>query len=325
MFSQLLSCVRVVVRALPLPFCALEFLPLRAPHVQLVARSEGASSPSVDVLLHVARFPGVRDVRGLLAVEALDFRRGRGCCSFPRASSQTPARLPPPRAIGVLAFGDLSTWALKCDGSTGRWASAKARRAARFGDGKLPRREDNDADGTARAGVTPRNDWPEGTFTITYPLGYDPARGMLVRGGEGDADARVRLEKARARAAGGGGGGGTAPGRGVPGAHARSGGRRPRSPTRPDHPADAHVHMLFAVDFHSLPWAVEDPHGVDLAKFVTGDDGEGASYVWVEYRRPGSVPHTEVRFVGSAERGRSLGWRRRGRRAGARVAGGGGS
>ena len=116
--------------------------------------------------------------------------------------------------MGVLAFGDSSTWALKREGSTRRegFLSAKASRAARFGDGTLPRRQGNDADGTARrgasasadasgasailpAGVTPRNAWPEGTFTITYPRGYDPARGRFVRDGEGDADARVRVKK----------------------------------------------------------------------------------------------------------------------------------
>ena len=116
------------------------------------------------------------------------------------SDASQPRALPPARGMGVLAFGDSSTWALERDGSTGRGASAKARRAARFGDGKLPRREDDDADGTARAGVTPRNAWPEGTFTITYPRGYDPARGRFVRGGEGDAEARVRVEKAPARA-----------------------------------------------------------------------------------------------------------------------------
>lgn len=121
--------------------------------------------------------------------------------------------------MGVLAFGDSSTWALKREGSTRRegFLSAKASRAARFGDGTLPRRQGNDADGTARrgasasadasgasailpAGVTPRNAWPEGTFTITYPRGYDPARGRLVRDGEGDAKARVRVDKPSARA-----------------------------------------------------------------------------------------------------------------------------
>ena len=116
------------------------------------------------------------------------------------SDASQPRALPPARGMGVLAFGDSSTWTLERDGSTGRGASAKARRAARFGDGKLPRREDDDADGTARAGVTPRNAWPEGTFTITYPRGYDPARGRFVRGGEGDAEARVRVEKAPARA-----------------------------------------------------------------------------------------------------------------------------
>ena len=105
-------------------------------------------------------------------------------------------------AMGVLAFGDSSTWALQRDGSTtGALATAKARRAARFGDGKLPEsREADGADGPGRAGVTPRNAWPEGTFTITYPRGYDPARGGFVRGGEGDEEARVRVEKAPARA-----------------------------------------------------------------------------------------------------------------------------
>ena len=104
--------------------------------------------------------------------------------------------------MGVLAFGDSSTWALQRDGSTtGALATAKARRAARFGDGKLPEsREADGADGPGRAGVTPRNAWPEGTFTITYPRGYDPARGGFVRGGEGDEEARVRVEKAPARA-----------------------------------------------------------------------------------------------------------------------------
>lgn len=104
--------------------------------------------------------------------------------------------------MGVLAFGDSSTWALPRNGSTtGALATAKARRAARFGDGKLPEsREADGADGPGRAGVTPRNAWPEGTFTITYPRGYDPARGGFVRGGEGDEEARVRVEKAPARA-----------------------------------------------------------------------------------------------------------------------------
>ena len=104
--------------------------------------------------------------------------------------------------MGVLAFGDSSTWALQRDGSTtGALATAKARRAARFGDGKLPEsREADGADGPGRAGVTPRNAWPEGTFTITYPRGYDPARGGFVRGGEGGEEARVRVEKAPARA-----------------------------------------------------------------------------------------------------------------------------
>ena len=104
--------------------------------------------------------------------------------------------------MGVLAFGDSSTWALQRDGSTtGALATAKARRAARFGDGTVPEsREADGADGPGRAGVTPRNAWPEGTFTITYPRGYDPARGGFVRGGEGDEEARVRVEKApRAR------------------------------------------------------------------------------------------------------------------------------
>ncbi len=49
-----------------------QFLPWRAPRVQLIARSEGASSLSVDGLSHVARFPSVRDVRGLLAMEAVE-------------------------------------------------------------------------------------------------------------------------------------------------------------------------------------------------------------------------------------------------------------
>ena len=41
--------------------------------------------------------------------------------------------------MGVLAFGDSSTWALQHDGSTtGALATAKARRAARFGDGTVP-------------------------------------------------------------------------------------------------------------------------------------------------------------------------------------------
>ena len=104
--------------------------------------------------------------------------------------------------MGVLAFGDSSTWALQRDGSTtGALATAKARRAARFGDGTVPEsREADGADGPGRAGVTPRNAWPEGTFTITYPRGYDPARGGFVRGGEGDEEARVRVEKAPARA-----------------------------------------------------------------------------------------------------------------------------
>ena len=104
--------------------------------------------------------------------------------------------------MGVLAFGDSSTWALPRDGSTtGALATAKARRAARFGDGTVPEsREADGADGPGRAGVTPRNAWPEGTFTITYPRGYDPARGGFVRGGEGDEEARVRVEKAPARA-----------------------------------------------------------------------------------------------------------------------------
>ena len=105
--------------------------------------------------------------------------------------------------MGVLAFGDSSTWALPRNGSTtGALATAKARRAARFGDGTVPEsREADGADGPGRAGVTPRNAWPEGTFTITYPRGYDPARGGFVRGGEGDEEARVRVEKAPARAA----------------------------------------------------------------------------------------------------------------------------
>ena len=104
--------------------------------------------------------------------------------------------------MGVLAFGDSSTWALPRNGSTtGALATAKARRAARFGDGTVPEsREADGADGPGRAGVTPRNAWPEGTFTITYPRGYDPARGGFVRGGEGDEEARVRVEKAPARA-----------------------------------------------------------------------------------------------------------------------------
>ena len=64
--------VRVVARGLRLPFYARAFLPWRAPRVQLVARSEGASSLSVDGLSHVARSPSVRDVRGLLAMEAVE-------------------------------------------------------------------------------------------------------------------------------------------------------------------------------------------------------------------------------------------------------------
>ena len=64
--------VRVVARGLPLPFYARAFLPLRAPRVQLVARSEGASSLSVDALSHVARFPSVRDVRGQLETDEVN-------------------------------------------------------------------------------------------------------------------------------------------------------------------------------------------------------------------------------------------------------------
>ena len=51
--------------------------------------------------------------------------------------------------------------------------------------------------------MTPRNAWPEGTFTITYPRGYDPARGGFVRGGEGDEEARASAWRRPPRARGG--------------------------------------------------------------------------------------------------------------------------
>ena len=144
--------------------------------------------------------------------------------------------------MGVLAFGDSSTWALPRNGSTtGALATAKARRAARFGDGTVPEsREADGADGPGRAGVTPRNAWPEGTFTITYPRGYGrrgagscaAARATKKRASAWRrpraraAEAEAALEARRASAGGVAIGGGRGPRGAYLGACAR-GGRRP--------------------------------------------------------------------------------------------------
>jgi len=124
--------------------------------------------------------------------------------------------------MGVLAFGDPSTWASKVESEASRARASSRADAGRVsgerqqshrhrvvslrggGGGGSASPGASSARG-ARGGPTaptspsipsnpnfaPRAAWPEGTFTITYPRGYDPERRRFV---DGDAT-NVTVEK----------------------------------------------------------------------------------------------------------------------------------
>ena len=156
--------------------------------------------------------------------------RPRFCQTEAHRAFQTPwrgswcacAARGPWLAMGVLAFGDPSTWASKVESEASRARASSRADAGRVsgerqqshrhrvvslrggGGGGSASPGASSARG-ARGGPTaptspsipsdpnfaPRAAWPEGTFTITYPRGYDPERRRFV---DGDAT-NVTVEK----------------------------------------------------------------------------------------------------------------------------------